>query len=127
MVSCQERILLVEDEEDIAFVLKIRLEAVGYEVHTEASGAVALSYAAQHQPNLVILDIKLPDLGGHEVCRELRKLYGHSELPVLMFTGLDGPMDDIPGFVAGADRYLSKRSEPEELFRAVEELLSQPA
>ena len=127
MVTCQERILLVEDEVDIALVLQARLEAAGYEVHTEASGAVALSYAAEHRPDLVILDIKLPDLGGHDVCRELRKLYERSELPVLMFTGLDGPMDDIPGFVAGADRYLSKRAEPAELFQVIEELLSQSA
>ena len=127
MVDCQERILLVEDEEDVAFVLKIRLEAAGYEVRTETSGAVALSYAAAHQPDLVILDVKLPDFGGHEVCRELRKLYPRDDLPVLMFTGLDGPMDDIPGFVAGADRYLSKRAEPEALFKAIEGLLSQSA
>ena len=66
-VACQERILVVEDEDDIAFVLKARLESAGYEVHTEGYGATALSYATAHQPDLVILDVKLPDVDGFEV------------------------------------------------------------
>ena len=122
-VTCQERILVVEDEVDIAFVLKVRLEAAGYEVHTEGYGATALSYATEHQPDLVILDVKLPDVDGFEVCQQLRVLYPRSDVAVLMFTGLEATCDQLRGFANGADAYLTKRCEPVELLKTVEELL----
>ena len=122
-VACQERILVVEDEDDIAFVLKARLESAGYEVHTESYGATALSYATEHQPDLVILDVKLPDVDGFEVCQQLRTLYPRSDVAVLMFTGLEGTCDELRGFANGADAFLTKRCEPAELLKAVEALL----
>ena len=118
-----ERILLVEDEEDVALVLKTRLEAVGYDVHTETFGSTAVSYAVEHQPDLVILDIRLPDLGGYEVCQELRRFYGRGHLPILMFTVLEGLNDDIRGFASGADAYLNKRCAPNRLLATVNQLL----
>lgn len=117
-------ILIVEDEEDMAFVLKIRLEATGYEVHAETSGATALSWAVQHQPDVAILDLRLPDLDGYEVCQELRRLYARSEVRVLMFTALDEPSDELRGFTNGADAYLTKRCAPTELLQTVADLLS---
>ena len=125
-VAVQERILIVEDEEVICLVLKRRLESLGYEVHAETSGARALSYAAEHQPNLVILDLKLPDISGYEVCGELRRIYDRSQVAVLMFTGVDGPIDDIYGFAHGADAYLSKRASPAELVNTIDQLLHDP-
>ena len=122
-VACQERILIVEDEEDLALILQCRLEAAGYEVHVESRGASGLRYAVEQQPNLVILDVRLPDLGGHEVCREIRKHYDHSDLPVLIFTVVDEPLDDLHGFVSGADAYLPKACEPSQLLDTIERLL----
>ena len=127
VAACIERILVVEDEEDIALVLKARLESAGYEVHTETFGSAALSYAIEHRPDLMILDVKLPDLWGREVCQEIRKLYGRSDLPVLMFTVLNGPIDDILGFAAGADAYLTKDCEPAQLLDTVDQLLHETA
>ena len=75
MVITQERILVVEDEADISLAMKARLEAAGYEAQTAIYGAEGIGRAMAHQPNLVILDVRLPDLSGFEVCRELRKLY----------------------------------------------------
>ncbi len=127
MVSvCQERILVVEDEDDIAVVLKARLQSAGYAVHTESYGSAAVSYAIEHQPDLVILDVKLPDLGGYEVCEELRKVYDRADLPVVMYTVMDGHNDDVRGFVSGANAYLSKECEPDRLLDTVEQLLQEP-
>ena len=125
VAACIERILVVEDEDDIALILKARLESAGYEVHTETYGSSALSYAIEHHPDLVILDVKLPDLWGRDVCQELRKVYERAELPVLMFTVMNGPIDDILGFAAGADAYLTKDCEPTELLDTVDQLLHQ--
>jgi DNA-binding response OmpR family regulator len=125
VTTCPERILLVEDEEDVAFVLKTRLERQGYDVHIEAFGSTALSYATEHRPDLVILDLKLPDLDGYAVCQELRRLYSRDDVQVLMFTGLDEPSHELRGRATGADAYLTKRVQPAELFSTVTRLLSQ--
>jgi len=121
--GCLERILLVEDEGDVAEVLKTRFESLGYDVHTEPYGATALSYAIGHHPDLVILDVRLPDMGGYDVCKELRHTFSRTDMPVLMFTVKDGPIDDILGFASGANGYLTKRCAIADLFRAVADLL----
>ena len=130
-VACQERILLVENDEDVAVVMKARLESAGYDVHTETYGAAALGYAAQQLVDLVILDVQLPDLSGYEVCQELRQLCPRSDitLSVLVFTGSQGPqgmVDEISAMVSGADAYLTKRCDPSELMTLVDQLLHQP-
>ena len=127
MVTTQERILVVEDEADISLVLKTRLEAAGYEVQTAIYGARGISQAMEHQPDLVILDVRLPDMGGYEVCQELRKQYDYSTLPILMFTVMDGPIDDIYGLAAGANAYLTKACAPSELLDCVDQLLHDAA
>ena len=123
MVATQERILVIEDEADISLVVKARLEAVGYEVETAVYGANGISQAMAHQPDLVILDVRLPDMGGYEVCQELRKQYDHTELPILMFSVMDGPIDDIYGMATGANAYLRKACEPAELLHSIDQLL----
>jgi DNA-binding response OmpR family regulator len=117
------RILIIEDDQDVAFMMKVRLQFVGYDVHTETYGGPGLSYALAHRPDLVILDVRLPDLGGYEVCEELRKVYSHADLPVLMYSVLDEPGDDQRGLTSGADAYLTKRCNPEQLVDAVDTLL----
>ena len=117
------RILVVEDDPDTAAVLHTRLAAAGYEVHIEAYGATALSYAVAHRPDLVILDVKLPDLNGYDVCQELRTFYGRSEVPVLLYTAMDDPIDAVYVVTCGADAYLTKQCEPTELLRVIDQLL----
>ena len=104
----RKRIMIVEDEEKIATVLASQLALAGYDVHTETHGSVALRYAAEHQPDLVILDVKLPDVSGYVVCKELRTLYHAWVVPVLMITAMDQPIDQLRGFAHGADAYLTK-------------------
>ena len=122
-VACQERILIIEDEEDLALILECRLEAAGYEVHVESRGLSGIQHVMEHPADLVILDLRLPDMEGHEVCRELRKRYDHTDLPVLMFTVMNEPLDDLQGFAAGANAYLPKACEPSQLFDTIERLL----
>jgi DNA-binding response OmpR family regulator len=123
----RRRILVVEDEEKIARLLVLQLESAGYEVHTEAYGKTALSYAAEHQPDLAILDLRLPDISGYEVCKELRKLYHSWIVPVLMVTAMDQPVDQLRGFACGADAYLTKPFSLPELLETVALLFGQAA
>ena len=123
----RNRILVVEDDQDAAMLVRMRLEAAGFDVQTVASGAAALTDAAAHRPNLVILDLRLPDIGGYEVCRNLRRLFGPWAVPVLMLTGMDKPIEQLRGFAYGADAYLTKPYDAHELLRTVHLLLEQLA
>lgn len=121
----RKRILVIEDDEAMAKAVKVRLESAGYTVHTEGCAAVALSYAAEHRPNLIILDLRLPDLGGYEVCRRLRQMFDPWIPPILMLTGMDQPVDQLRGFAHGADAYLTKPCDSAELTKTVAVLLGE--
>ena len=123
----RKRILIVEDEEKIAGVLALRLEHAGYDVHIETRGNPALRYAMEQRPDLVILDVKLPDVSGYAVCKELRKLYHAWVVPVLMITGMDQPIDQLRGFAHGADAYLVKPFDLAEVVETVALLLGETA
>ena len=125
-VSFLKDILVVEDDKMFARVLKMRLEASGFKVFTESLGLPALGFAAEHLLDLVVLDIHLPDMSGLEICSKLRKLRGPT-LPVLMLTGLDKPADQLEGFGYGADDYLTKPYDAQELLKTVELLLGSPS
>ncbi len=125
MAEDAQQVLIVEDDPSVAKVLKTRLGTVGYGVHVEPCGSTALRYAAEHRPDLVVLDLRLPDLGGYEVCRQLRRLYQPWSVPVLMLTAMDRPIDQLRGFAHGADAYLTKPYSSDELLQTVELLLGQ--
>ena len=119
------RILIVEDEADMAGFLKERLTSAGYKVHTASSGKAGLSYAAEHESDLVILDLLLPDIHGYEVCKELRKLSNPWGQPILMLTAMAQPIDQLRGFAHGADAYLTKPFDSNELLKTVAMLLGE--
>ena len=121
----RNRILVVEDDEASARVLRAILESSGYEVHVECSGRAAVGYAAETPVRLVILDLQLPDLHGFEVCRQLRQFTNSWALPILMFTGMDKPVDQLRGFAFGADAYLMKPCDPDEILRTVSTLIGE--
>jgi len=123
--TAHKRVLVIEDDEPLARNLKQLLESEGFEVQTEPSGTVALSYAAECRPDLVILDLRLPDLHGFQVCQELRKIYHPWVVPILMLTAMDKPIDQLRGFAYGADAYLTKPCEFAELMKTVRLLLGQ--
>ena len=125
MAGERKRILVVEDDELLAKSLKRILELEGFEVDAQPSGTLALAHAAECPPDLVVLDLKLPDMHGYEVCRELRKLFHSWVVPIVMFTGMDRPLDQLRGFAYGADAYLTKPCPTEELLRTIRLLLGQ--
>ncbi len=99
------RVLVVDDEPQIVRALQINLKARGYEVHLAGSGTAALKVAAQHPPELVILDLGLPDFDGVDVIRGLR---GWTDAPILVLSGRTDQTDKVEALDAGADDYVTK-------------------
>jgi len=99
------RVLVVDDEPQIVRALAINLRARAYEVHTAATGAEALQVAAAHPPDLVVLDLGLPDMDGTEVIAGLR---GWTAVPILVLSGRSDSADKVDALDAGADDYVTK-------------------
>jgi DNA-binding response OmpR family regulator len=123
MDSKRERILVIEDDPAVTRMVRALLETTGYHVESEMSGMSGLTKAADNPPELVILDVGLPDMNGYEVCRQFRQRFQPWSMPILMFTGKDKPVDQLRGFAFGADAYLTKPCEPDELLKTVALLL----
>jgi two-component system phosphate regulon response regulator PhoB len=102
------RILVIEDEQDIQEVLQYNLRAAGYEVASAFRGLDGLRRAREQRPDLVLLDLMLPDLPGTEVCRQLRASADTRDVPVLMLTAKHEEIDRVVGFEVGADDYVTK-------------------
>ena len=118
------KILVIDDHPGTLDIITMTLERHGYEVLSATSGEAGLKLANRHIPQLVLLDIMMPDMDGLEVCRRLRRIDALSETPVIMFTALSRAEDKLAGFAAGADDYLSKPTRPNELLRRVRSILA---
>jgi two-component system response regulator MprA len=118
------RILVVDDDSRIAAALRRALVYEGYAVEVAGDGRDALDKAAALCPDVVVLDVMLPDIDGVEVCRRLR---GESDVPILMLTARDGVTDRVRGLDSGADDYLVKPFAQEELLARVRALLRRRA
>ncbi len=116
-----ERILLVEDERAVARGLEYGLRAEGFDVLWANTGQSALSMARRESPLLLLLDIRLPDISGFDVCRQLRS-EGH-RVPILMLTARDEEVDKVLGLELGADDYLVKPFSLRELISRIRALL----
>lgn len=114
-----QQILVVEDDPKQAGLLARVLHVAGYEVRTAGSGKTALTCATEAQPDLVILDVGLPDMSGYEVCRRLRHYLHPWTTPILILSGRDKPSDQLRGFAHGADAYLTKPFDVPELLRTI--------
>jgi DNA-binding response OmpR family regulator len=114
------KILLVDDEKRILEVLEAYLEREGYEIHCADNGIDALKKGKTISPDLIILDLMLPDISGEEVCRLVRK---ESDVPILMLTAKSAEDDRINGIVMGADDYLTKPFSPREVVVRVQAIL----
>jgi DNA-binding response OmpR family regulator len=109
------RILVVEDDPDISQMLRLYFDSQGYEVLAVARGNDALDVCRKKQPNVVVLDIMLPDMDGYDVCRELRGNLRTSHIPIIFLTQKDERSDKIAGLELGADDYITKPFDIEEL------------
>ena len=117
------KILLVDDEPNVLRMVSYTLQAEGYEVITAQNGAEAISKAQTESPDLVLLDVMLPDMSGLEVCAEIRKRPETIDLPVIMLSALAQVPDKIKGLEAGADEYITKPITPGELLARIKALL----
>ncbi|WP_030485848.1 response regulator [Nocardioides aequoreus] len=118
------RVLVVDDEPAIARALTINLRARGYDVRTAPDGARALAEAASHKPEVVVLDLGLPDMDGREVIAGLR---GWTGVPVLVLSGRSDSLDKVEALDAGADDYVTKPFEMDELLARLRELVRRAA
>ncbi len=114
------QVLVVDDEPRYLKLVRYNLEAAGYEVITAASGEEALSMVAGTNPDLIILDIRLPGINGYEVCSRIREF---SATPIIMLTAKGEEREKVQGLRLGADDYITKPFGAEELVARVESLL----
>jgi len=121
------RILLIEDSEDILFLLRIEFETVGHTVLTARDGAEGLTLAKAHRPDLIISDIKMPVLDGYELIREVRACRELKHIPAIALTGFGTKADFDRAMAAGFDACISKPSEPREISALITKLTERPA
>src|SRR5438105_7676803 len=117
------KILVVDDEPDVLHLVEHNLLAANYEIITAADGAEALKRARAALPNLIILDLMLPELDGLEVCKLLRRDPSTAAIPIIMLTARAAEMDRVLGLELGADDYVTKPFSPRELVLRVKRLL----
>jgi DNA-binding response OmpR family regulator len=109
------RLMIVEDDVDISNMLRIYFSSQGYDVETALRGGDALEKTRQSMPHLIVLDIMLPDINGYEVCRQLRTTTRTSHIPVIFLTQKDERSDRLQGLELGADDYITKPFDIDEL------------
>ena len=115
-----ESLLFIEDDDAIRLALSLALEDEGYSVSEAANGRDGLARFAEESPDLVLLDLRLPDMSGFDVCRALRT---SSIVPIIMITAQTDTVDMVAGLEAGADDYVTKPVVPKELAARIRALL----
>ena len=118
-----QKILLVDDEEDILEFLSYNLRKDGFEILTANNGAKGLALAKKHKPDLVILDVMMPEMDGVDVCQSIRELPELDETLVLFLSARAEDYSELAGFSAGADDYITKPIKPKLLISRVNAIL----
>src|SRR5438046_9390755 len=117
------KILVVDDELDAVELVEFNLKSAGYEVVTAADGAEALKKVRAHSPDMIVLDLMLPEVDGLEVCKILRRDPATAAIPIIMLTAKAAEIDRVLGLELGADDYLTKPFSPRELVLRVRKIL----
>ena len=118
-----KKILIVDDEPNLVKLLESRLKVNGYDVISAFDGQQGLDKVRQDKPDLVILDLMLPQLHGYEVCRQLRTDAVHKNIPIVMLTASGKATDIQEGLEQGANAYIAKPFKPEALLGIIQALL----
>lgn len=116
-------VLAIDDEEDILEFLEILLGARGFSVLTAASGRVGIELARDEHPQVILLDIMMPEMDGHEVCRDLKSDPNTAQIPVLMLTAMNRVDDIAASMEEGADGFMAKPFDNDSLVDAIERML----
>ena len=123
----QKKILVVDDDPDQREVICSSLKEAGFDIGTATNGIEGLKMARAGSPDLIVLDVMMPDMDGFAVCVTLREDDATASIPVLMLTGLCSYISQLTGLESGATDYLVKPFKPEQLLSKVEALLGQPS
>ena len=119
----QKHIIVIEDEKDILDVLEYNLKREGFRVSTLSDGKAGLKMVRQDKPDLVLLDIMLPEIDGLEICRILKSETSTRNIPIIMLTAKEEESDVVLGLGLGADDYVTKPFSPKELIARIKALL----
>ncbi len=122
-MSQKKRILLIEDEEDIAALIKLQAEISGYKLHVEVDGLNGLRAIEREKPDLVILDIMLPGQNGLDVCRKIKGNSETKNIPVIILSAKGEELDVLLGLELGADDYVAKPFSPKILFSRIKAVM----
>ncbi len=122
-MSQKKRILLIEDEEDIAALIKLQAEMSGYKLHVEVDGLNGYRAIEREKPDLVILDIMLPGQNGFDICRKMKSHPDLKNIPVIILSAKGEELDVILGLELGADDYVAKPFSPKVLFSRIKAVL----
>jgi len=125
MKKQKKKILIVEDQRKLSHILKLLLESNDFTVVCSYSGYEGLYKYVRERPDIIILDIMLPDLDGYEVCREIRRILDDLKTPIIMLTSKEENYDRIKGRVVGATKYMLKPYDGENLLIQIRECLEQ--
>jgi DNA-binding response OmpR family regulator len=118
-----QRVLIVDDDPDIQRLVGYNLTQAGFEIAGAASGRKALESVQKQPPDIIVLDIMLPDIDGMEVCRTLRQVDASRRIPIIMLTARGEEIDRVIGFELGADDYVAKPFSPRELVLRIKSIL----
>jgi DNA-binding response OmpR family regulator len=122
-VITKPRVLIVDDDPSVLRMMEYVFDRADYEVHLATNGPEALSKVNEAKPDLIILDVMMPDVSGLEVCQRLRAEPASAHLPVIILSAKDQLEDKVNGFEAGADDYVAKPVDPQELLARAKALL----
>lgn len=122
-MSQKNRILLIEDEEDIAALIKLQAELSGYKLHVEVDGVNGYRAVERERPDLVLLDIMLPGENGYDVCRKIKSNPELRNIPVIIISAKDEELDVLLGLELGADDYVAKPFSPKILISRIKAVL----
>jgi len=121
----KKKILIVDDEPDIVFMLQSRLEAHDYDVVGASNGEEALEKTRTESPDVILLDVMMPPPNGFQVCRILKDDPAYQNIPIIMLTAKTTESDQFWGMESGADGYVTKPYNAEELLAKIRELLGE--
>jgi len=119
-----KKILIVDDEPQLVEMVKMRLEASGYEIISAHDGQEGLDKAKKEKPDLIILDLMLPKIDGYKVCRMLKFDEKYKKIPIILFSARAQEEDKKMGEEVGADTYITKPFDPKVLLGKIQELLN---
>ncbi|MEK9149269.1 MAG: response regulator [Candidatus Desantisbacteria bacterium] len=119
-----QKILIIEDDKDIVYILRSILELEGYQVFFALAGKEGLQMAKSQMPDIIILDLILPDINGYDICKEIKNDPAFEKTHIVMITAKTGTKDELTGIIDGADDYIAKPFNPLDVVETIKYVLS---